>query len=98
MRFTLGPTPQPGVSRCLARRLPDCLIVDLHMPNMTGLELQRHLTHCGIRIPTIVITAHSETEARDQCESAGASAFLFKPLQDNLLLAAIDSVRGGHKT
>ena len=82
----------------LPEGLPDCLIVDLRMPDMTGLELQRHLTHSRIRIPTIVITAHSETEARDQCESAGASAFLFKPLQDNLLLAAVDSVRGGHKT
>ena len=36
--------------------LPECLIVDLQMPDMTGLELQRHLTRSGLRIPTIVIT------------------------------------------
>ena len=77
--------------------LPECLIVDLQMPDMTGLELQRHLTRSGLRIPTIVITAHNEPEVRDQCESAGASAFLLKPMQDTKLLAAIDSLTGGQK-
>jgi len=76
---------------------PDCLIVDVHMPEMTDLELQRHLTDSGTKIPTIVITSYNETEARDQCESAGASAFLLKPLQDTKLLAAIDSLTGGQK-
>ena len=73
--------------------LPECLSVDLQMPDMTGLELQRHLTRRGLRIPTIVITAHNEAGARERCESAGASAFLSKPLQDTSLLAAIDSAR-----
>jgi FixJ family two-component response regulator len=74
--------------------LPECLIVDLQMPDMTGLELQRHLTRSGLGIPTIVITAHNEAGARERCESAGAVAFLSKPLQDTSLLAAIDGVRG----
>ncbi len=69
---------------------PTCLIVDLQMPDMTGLELQLHLTRHGIQIPTIIITAHNEAGARERCESAGASAFLSKPLQDTALLAAID--------
>ena len=69
--------------------VPECLIVDLQMPEMTGLELQRHLTRNGLRIPTIVITAHNEAGARERCESAGAVAFLAKPLQDTSLLAAI---------
>jgi FixJ family two-component response regulator len=73
--------------------LPECLIVDLQMPEMTGLELQRHLTRSGLRIPTIVITAHNEAGARERCESAGAVAFLSKPLQDTSLLAAIDAAR-----
>ena len=72
---------------------PECLIVDLQMPDMTGLELQRHLTRSGLRIPTIVITAHNEAGARERCESAGAVAFLPKPLQDTSLLAAIDGAR-----
>jgi FixJ family two-component response regulator len=73
--------------------LPECLIVDLQMPDMTGLELQRHLTRSGLRIPTIVITAHNEAGARERCEAAGAVAFLSKPLQDTSLLAAIDAAR-----
>jgi FixJ family two-component response regulator len=73
--------------------LPECLIVDLQMPDMTGLELQRYLTRVGIHIPTIVITAHNEAGTRERCESAGASAFLSKPLQDTSLLAAIDAAR-----
>ena len=78
--------------------LPECLIVDLQMPEMTGLELQRHLMRSGVRIPTIVITAHNEAGARERCESAGAVAFLSKPLQDTTLLAAIDDARGSAKT
>jgi FixJ family two-component response regulator len=79
--------------KVLHEGLPECLIVDLQMPDMTGLELQRHLTRSGVRIPTIVITAHNEAGARDRCESAGAVAFLPKPLQDTSLLAAIDGAR-----
>ncbi len=73
--------------------LPECLIVDLQMPGMTGLELQRHLSRTGVQIPTIVITAHDEAGARERCEAAGASAFLSKPLQDTSLLAAIVAAR-----
>jgi len=68
---------------------PDCLIVDLHMPEMTGLELQRHLTRSQIDIPTIVITAHDEDGVRERCKSAGAATLLTKPLQDRTLLDAI---------
>ena len=78
--------------------LPECLIVDLQMPDMTGLELQRHLNRSGLRIPTIVITAHNEAGARERCESTGAVAFLSKPLQDTSLLAAIESATGSAKT
>jgi len=73
--------------------LPECLIVDLQMPGMTGLELQRHLSRTGVQIPTIVITAHDEAGARERCEAAGASAFLSKPLHDTSLLAAIVAAR-----
>ena len=76
-----------------ADELPECLIVDLQMPEMTGLELQRHLNRVGIRIPTIVITAHRENDMRELCEAAGAETYLLKPLQDTSLLAAIDDVR-----
>jgi FixJ family two-component response regulator len=68
---------------------PDCLIVDLQMPDMTGLELQRHLTTRGIHIPTIVITAHSDNNTLERCKSAGASDYLLKPLHRDTLVAAI---------
>ena len=76
--------------------LPECLIVDLQMPEMTGLELQRQLNRAGIRIPTIVITAHDEADMRELCAAAGAETYLLKPLQDTALLAAINDVRAKH--
>jgi FixJ family two-component response regulator len=74
----------------LPHGLPECMIVDLQMPNMTGLELQHHLAHAGIRIPTIVITAHDEPGIRKRCIAAGAAAYLLKPLRKTVLIAAID--------
>jgi FixJ family two-component response regulator len=72
--------------------LPDCLIVDLQMPEMDGIELLQRLA--GMGVPMIVITAHSEVGVRERCESAGAVAFLLKPLQDTSLFAAIDASIG----
>jgi FixJ family two-component response regulator len=73
--------------------LPECLILDLQMPEMNGLELQRHLNRAGIRIPTIVITAHTDSDMRELCTEAGAETYLLKPLQDTSLLAAISEIR-----
>lgn len=75
----------------LSEGLPDCLIADLQMPEMTGLELQEALVSKGIRIPTIIITAHDRSDMRDRCKSAGAIAYLAKPIQDVLLFAAIEA-------
>ena len=69
---------------------PECLIVDLHMPEMTGLQLKQRMMRSGIDIPTIFITAYPEESTHRFCESAGAVALLAKPLQDKILLAAID--------
>jgi FixJ family two-component response regulator len=74
--------------------IPECLIVDLQMPEMTGLDLQYHLARSGIRIPTIIITAHDEVSSRRRCESAGAFAYLLKPLHGSTLIAAIDAATG----
>src|SRR5262245_29618727 len=65
----------------LDRNVPECLVVDLQMPEMTGLELQRHLADGGFRIPVIVITAHDAARTREQCLLLGASACLIKPLR-----------------
>jgi FixJ family two-component response regulator len=69
--------------------IPQCLIVDLQMPEMTGLELQYQLVRGGFNIPTIVITAHNEFGAQERCQSAGAKAYLLKPIQEDTLIAAI---------
>lgn len=78
----------------LATGMPECLIVDMHMPKMTGLELQGEMARAGVRIPTIVVTGHNETGYREQCKAAGATAYLLKPLDHNMLLAAINSAIG----
>jgi FixJ family two-component response regulator len=73
----------------LAQAPPDCLLVDQQMPDMTGLELKHELSCAGFNIPTIVITAHDEPDFQQQCESAGAMAYLLKPLDRSTLIAAI---------
>ena len=78
----------------LRGRQPDCLILDLQMPGLTGLEVQRALTSAGVRVPTIIITAHDEPEARARCLAAGVAAYLCKPLHDEMLLDAIVTVIG----
>jgi FixJ family two-component response regulator len=74
----------------LSDGLPECLIVDLQMPDIDGLELQRRLTLSGVRIPTIVITAHNDADTRNRVTTSDAFAFLAKPVQDTRLLDAID--------
>jgi FixJ family two-component response regulator len=76
---------------------PDCLVVDLHMPELTGFDLQRHLARIDIRIPTIVITAYNEPGLRERCQSAGAAAFLLKPLDGSTLIGVINAATGRHR-
>ena len=66
-----------------------CLIVDVQMPGMDGLQLQRHLAASGYKIPIIFITAYDSKESRQQAMQAGAVAFLSKPFNDELLLETI---------
>lgn len=73
----------------LKETVPQCLIVDVQMPEMTGLELQHHLDRAGVKIPTVVITAYDEPGIRDQCLAAGASAFLVKPLDEQRLISVV---------
>lgn len=63
-----------------------CLIADIRMPGMSGLELQARLNSQNCRIPTIFITAHGDTNMRLHAMRAGASEFLTKPFSDRVLL------------
>jgi len=75
----------------LSHVTPDCLVVDLQMPDMTGLELHLYLAHIKIKIPMIIFTAHDELGIRERCLAAGVAAYLIKPLQKTALIAAINA-------
>ena len=66
-----------------------CLIVDIRMPGMSGLELQAKLNADHCRIPTIFITAHGDEKMRMQALRAGAVEFVTKPFDDEALLETV---------
>ena len=73
-------------------RQPDCLILDIRMPGMNGLELQRELSTTDRELPVIFITAHgSDQEVRARALGAGAVDYLLKPLKEEEVLKAIDT-------
>ena len=74
-----------------ADRRADCVVLDLHMPAMSGLQVLTRIRQTTTRLPVVVITAHDQPETRDECIAAGAAAYLRKPLDDRLLLNAISA-------
>jgi FixJ family two-component response regulator len=70
-----------------------CLILDLRMPGIDGVELLRRLRAAGHRIPTIVLTAHADEVERARALAAGAVAFLPKPFRPAVLLEAVEGSR-----
>lgn len=68
----------------------DCLITDLQMPGMSGIELQNYLLAQGHRLPVIFVTAVPETEARGDALRAGAVGFLDKPFGDENLISCLN--------
>jgi FixJ family two-component response regulator len=67
----------------------DCLVLDLHMPKMSGLDVQLDSAFLKDPLPTVIITAHDEPDTREKCLAAGAGAFLSKPFDDNELLKVV---------
>jgi FixJ family two-component response regulator len=78
---------------------PDCLVLDVQMPGMNGLDVQEQLLSRANRLPIVFITAHDEMGVRERALSAGALAFLRKPFNDELLMktltAAVKRGTGG---
>ena len=68
---------------------PDCVVLDVQMPGMNGLEVQERLGSSGNRIPVIFITAHDEAGVRDRALAAGAVAFLRKPFNDESFITTL---------
>jgi FixJ family two-component response regulator len=78
-------TPPPA--RC-------CLVLDIRMPGMSGLDLQRALNGTARAVPIIFITGHGDDDARSQALGAGAVDVLYKPLDEHVLLEAIERALG----
>jgi FixJ family two-component response regulator len=76
----------------VALECPDCLVLDLQMPDMSGLDVLKYLNQRQIRIPTIVITGHDVKNSREACMNAGAVAYLLKPLDVELLVDTIENI------
>jgi FixJ family two-component response regulator len=74
--------------------IPECLVVDVHMPDFTGLDLQRYLNRINKKIPTVVITAFDDAGVRERSTASGAKAFLTKPLHGPTLIDAILDATG----
>jgi len=66
-----------------------CLILDVRMPGLSGLELQHRLRQAGSTVPIILITSHEDPQVRDRALAAGAVAFLQKPFDEKSLLNAV---------
>lgn len=69
---------------------PDCLILDVQMPGVNGLDLQQRLRMNASPVPVIFITAHDELGVREKALSSGAVAFLRKPFNDELLIKTLN--------
>ncbi len=72
----------------------DCLILDVRMAGIGGLELQRRLVYSNPEIPVIFITAHGDEELRSRALKCGAVDFLFKPFSEEALLSAVHRALG----
>jgi len=68
---------------------PDCVLLDVHMPTVGGLDVQDSLRMGGVHMPIIFMTAHEDNALRERALANGAVAYLRKPLTEQTLLAAI---------
>jgi FixJ family two-component response regulator len=74
--------------------VPSCLVLDVRLPGLSGLDLQRELAEAGVHIPIIFVTGHGDIPMSVQAMKAGAVEFLTKPFRDQALLDAIRQAIG----
>lgn len=73
----------------LEREVWDCVVLDLQMPQMTGMEVLHYMANARMRVPIVVVTAHDELGSPEACLAAGVAAYLRKPLHADALIDAI---------
>lgn len=73
----------------------DCAILDLHLPGITGFQVQARLTAANSQLPVIMITAFDDEETRSRALELGAKAFFHKPFECGSLVAAVAEAIGG---
>jgi FixJ family two-component response regulator len=73
----------------LTRTIPGCVLLDLYMPGLDGLQVLQELRSRKLAIPAIVITGNSQRNMRERCMAAGAVAYLQKPLDPDTVLETI---------
>src|SRR5262245_6236026 len=78
-----------GLLESLDSRRPDCIVLDLQMPEMDGLDLLRHMARIGADIPVILITGHDAPSVRSKTLALGARVYLPKPIDGDLLISSI---------
>jgi len=71
------------------KRSPGCLILDIRLPGISGFELQEELRAAGVRMPVIFVTGHDRAGMEERAMSLGATAYLRKPFDEDVLLGAI---------
>ena len=79
---------------CRRPNVPSCLILDVRLPGLSGLDLQRELAEAGVHLPIIFVTGHGDIPMSVQAMKAGAVEFLTKPFREQALLDAITQAIG----
>jgi two-component system response regulator FixJ len=74
---------------------PDCMLLDLHMPRTTGFDVLESMFSMSVEVPTIVITGHDEPGNDERTRSLGAKDYLVKPLDESVLVEAIERACSG---
>ena len=85
MTFALG----NDMFTACASRLPDCLLLDLHMPGLSGFEVLERLTAQHLAVPVVVLTGHDQPGNAERVRALGATDYLLKPVNEQSLLKAI---------
>jgi FixJ family two-component response regulator len=81
----------PGQVLDLAsREALDCVVLDMHMPDRSGLDVQADLSRAGSDVPVVFVTGHGDDTMRDRALASGAVAFLQKPFTDRELIRAVE--------